>query len=247
MAEIDWTDLADGLDALTLLRGATGAETRPNGGGAFCYGFRSAAAAVGAAGKVTNQVDFSPITPPASGGGGSVRGCVKRGLSTISTGFAPMFFVGLQAGGPLPSVLDEGYILGLEDTAPHRVVLRKGRIVDGVPAATSDNSLMRSLESAAINTWWHLRLDMVVNPSGDVVLTVYKSDLALHACTAPVWDKLSMDGHNGADVNEFIDDVLGAASGSVPYVSGYAGFAMQVAAQAKRAYFDHITIGRQNP
>jgi hypothetical protein len=247
MAAVDWTALTDGLDALTLLRGVTGAEPRPNGGGAFVYGFRSAAAAAGAAGWVTDQADFAPITPPASGGGGSVRGCMKRGLSIISTGFAPMLFIGLQAGGPLPSVLDEGYVLGLEDTAPHRVVLRKGRIVDGCPSATSDNSLMRSLTTEAINTYWHLRLDMVVNPSGDVVLTVYRNDLDLNLCTAPVWEKLPMDGSNGADSNEFIDDVLGAASGSVPFASGYVGFACQVAAQAKRVYFDQLVIGRQNP
>lgn len=246
MGEADWTALNDGLDAATLLRGVTAGETPPNGGGTYVYGFRSASTASGAAGFFTNQTDFDPITTPASGGGGSIRGCIKRGLSTVGTGFTPLFFIGLQSGVGT-SVLDEGYIIGLENTAPHRVVVRKGRIVDGVPAATSENSLMRSLKTKALDEWWHLRLDMVVNPSGDVVLSVFENDLDTYACTSPTWVELEMEGNTGGADNEFIDDALGAASGSTPFVSGYVGFAMEVSDQAKRAYFDQVVVARQNP
>lgn len=249
MALADWTTMVDGMDAASMKRGVTGAEPRPPGGGSFVYGMRSTVETTGAAGLITNQADFAPITPGAGGppvsiGGGSVRGAIKRGTSTISTGFAPMFWIGLQSGGPTPSVNDNAYVIGLEDSNPHRVVVRKGRIIDGVPAASPTNSLMRSIETELINTYWHLRLDMIVNPSGDVVLRVYKNDLSANDVTAPVWEELEMDGANDG-VNGFIDDVLGAASGSVPYDQGWIGFAMKNEGQTKRSYWDHIEVLRQ--
>ena len=249
MAEADWDVLTNGLDPASLLRGVTGAEPPPSGGGAFVHGFRSATASAGAAGRNTNQADYCPITPggggpPLSVGGGSISGALKRGPCAVATGFSPLLYIGMQAGGPTPSVLDNAYIIGLEDSNPHRVVVRKGRVVDGVPAATSLNSLMRSIKTANIDTWWHVRLDMIVNPTGDVVLRVFENDLAVNPVTAPDWQELEMDGATDG-INGFIDDALGAASGSLPYIGGYTGFACQVAGQGRRVYFDQITIARQ--
>ena len=247
MAETDWNEADDGLDVASLLGGVTAGETPPNGGGTFVYGFRSAAAVTGARAKVTNQVDYYPITTPASAGGGSISGAIKRGVSPVTTGFAPLFFIGAQAGGPPPpSVLDNAYILGLEDNEPHRVVLRKGRITDGVPAATAENALMRSLATETVDTWWHIMLDMIVNLSGDVVLRVFRNDLSVNLVTAPVWEELEMEGATDG-INGFIDDSLGASSGSLPYLDGYTGFAGQVSAQGRRMYFDQIVIARQLP
>jgi len=247
VAEIDWTECDDGLATASLLGGVTAGETPPSGGGTFVYGFRSASAVTGARALVTNQADYYPITTPASAGGGSISGAIKRGLSSVTTGFSPMFFLGVQASGPPPpSVLDEGYIIGLEDNEPHRVVVRKGRITDGVPAATSENSLMRSLATESIDTWWHIMLDMIVNLSGDVVLRVFRNDLSTNLVTNPTWEELEMEGANDG-INGFIDDALGANSGSLPFTSGYAGFAGQVSEQARRVYFDQIVIARQLP
>jgi len=247
MAEIDWTEADDGLAVASLLGGVTAGEAPPPGGGTFVYGFRSASAVTGARALATNQADYYPITTPASAGGGSISGAIKRGLSTVTTGFAPLFFIGAQASGPPPpSVLDNAYILGLEDNEPHRVVLRKGRITDGVPAATAENSLMRSMTTESIDTWWHIMLDMIVNLSGDVVLRVFRNDLTTNLVTNPVWEDLEMEGANDG-INGFIDDALAANSGSLPYVSGYLGFAGQVSEQARRMYFDQIVTARQLP
>lgn len=249
MASTDWTECLNGLDPASLLGGVTGGEPRPPGGGSFVYGFRSAADVTGARALVTNQADFAPVTPGAGGpplsvGGGSIRGAIKRGLSTLATGFSPLFAIGIQAGGPTPSVQDEAYLIGLEDSNPHRVVVRKGTIVSGIPAADSTNSLMRSLETKAVNSYWHLRFDMIVNPSGDTVLRVFQNDLSVNDVTAPVWEELDMDGANDGS-NGFIDDVLGAASGTIPFSGGYMGFGAKVGGLAKRVYFDHIECLRQ--
>lgn len=247
MAEADWNEADDGLDVASLLGGVTAGETPPNGGGTYVYGFRSAAAVTGARALITNQTNYYPITTPASQGGGSISGAIKRGLSAVTTGFSPLFAIGIQAGGPPPpSVLDNAYILGLEDNEPHKAVLRKGRIIDGVPAATATNSLMRSLNTEVIDTWWHLMLDMIVNLSGDVVLRVFYNDLSTNPVTAPVWQELEMEGANDG-INGFIDDALGANSGSVPYVDGYVGYAGKVSEQGRRMYFDQIVVARQLP
>ncbi len=245
MASTDWNTLTDGLATASLVRGVTGSPTPPNGGGSFIYGMRSVVAVTGAAGLYTAQADYAPIVagaggPPVSVGGVSIRGAIMRGTS-LAEGFAPMFFVALQGA----SVNDEGYIIGLEDTAPHRVVVRKGRVVDGVPMATSLNSLLRSQETKNLGEWWHIRLDQIVNLAGDVVLRAYENDLSTYPVSAPVWEEMEMDGANDG-VGGFIDDALGANSGSLPYDSGgYVGFGMQVSQLTRRGYWDHIEIARQ--
>lgn len=239
MASTDFTEASGGLGTDTLLGAVTGGLTPPNGGGAFVYGFRSAAAATGARALITNQTNFYPMAE-----GGRISGGIMRGVSTITTGFAPFFAIGIQASGPPPSVLDNAYLIGLEDTEPHRVVVRKGSMVLGIPAATAENSLMRSKDTKVIGSWWHILLDMIVNPSGDVVLRAFFNDLASNPVTAPIWEELDMEGANDG-INGFIDDALGAASGSVPYVDGYAGFAGRVEEQGRRMYYDHIRIARQ--
>ena len=42
-----------------------------------------------------------------------------------------------------------------------------------------------------------------------------------------------------------VDDVLGVNSGTVPQVSGHAGFAGKFSDVTRRVYFDHIELARQ--
>jgi hypothetical protein len=230
MAEADWTYLNDGLDANALARGVTAGIARPPGGGQFVYGFNSLAAVQGAAGLFVSLQTFAPMTK-----GGSIRGCVQRGASAGPTGFSPLFFLCAQG----PSVNDRAYLLGLSDDDPHHVVLRKGPIVTGAGAADDPGVLLRSADSFALGTWLHLRLDVIVNPNGDVVLSVSQNDLAAHPIgTAPDWKIV-----NG--MASFIDDRLAVNTGTMPLTSGRGGFAMAVKDTTRRGYFDAIEVDRQ--
>jgi hypothetical protein len=148
----------------------------------------------------------------------------------------------LRAGGPQcqgNSVNDQAYLLGLSDDDPHRVVLRKGTVTTGLPDADGPGVLLKSSESFAQATWLHLRLDVIVNANGDVVLKVFRNKLDAHALgTPPDWQGVP-------GMAEFIDDHLGINSGSQPLTSGRGGFGFSVRDVTRRAYFDHLELYRQ--
>ena len=232
MAETDWTYLNDGLDAAAVDRGVTTGVARPPGGGNFVFGLNSLATAQGAVGLFTNQVNFAPVAK-----GGSVRGAIQRGVSGGPLNFAPFLFVGMQG----PSVNDLGYLLGLGDGDPHHVVLRKGALSGGLPdiAPGTQGVLRRSTGTFLPATWLHLRLDMVVNLNGDVLLQVFQNDLVAHPLgTAPSW--VAVPG-----VDQFIDDALGINSGSQPFTSGRAGFGYFTKDVTRRGFFDQVEVYRQ--
>jgi len=230
MAQTDWSYLNDGLDIATVDRGVTAGIARPPGGGSFLFAFNSLAAVQGAVALFANLVDFAPMAK-----GGSIRGCIQRGPSGGPTGFSPFFFLCCQGN----SVNDTAYLLGLSDDDPHRIVLRKGRVSVGIPASEGANVLLASGESFTPGTWLHLRLDVIVNLNGDVVLKVFKNDLAAHPLgTAPSWQPV-------AGMAEFIDDATGINSGSQPLTSGRGGFGVMVKDVTRRAFFDHLELLRQ--
>lgn len=231
MAESNWTELGASLGAGVIARGVTHGIARPNGGGNFVYGWHSKNNTPGTHGLYTNQGTYAPMSK-----GGSVRGALTRLVSGGPLNFSVMLFIGGQG----MTVGDLAYILGLSDADPHRLVLRKGKISDGLPDVTPGSSgiLRRSNETFVPGTWVHARLDMIANPSGDTILRVYKNDLTLHAVTAPDWQPVP-----GMDM--IVDDVLGIYTGSPPYTSGYAGFAFQCKDVTRRAAVDHIEILKQ--
>ncbi len=99
--------------------------------------------------------------------------------------------------------------------------------------------LLRSSESFAQGSWLHLRLDVVVNPNGDVVLSAFQNDLGLHPIgTAPDWQPIG-------GMPPFIDDALGINSGSKPLTSGRGGFGFATADVTRRGFFDQLEVYRQ--
>ena len=230
MAEADWTYLNDGLDIATVDRGVTAGIARPPGGGSFLFAFNSLAAVQGAVGLFCNLVDVAPMAK-----GASIRGCVQRGPGGGPTGFSPFLFLACQGN----SVNDTAYLLGLSDDDPHRIVLRKGAVAVGIPDSEGPNVLLASGESFSQGTWLHLRLDVIVNDNGDVVLKVLRNDLDAHPLGSPP-DWQAVPG-----MVEFIDDHLGINSGIQPLTSGRGGFGMAVADVTRRGYFDHLELLRQ--
>ena len=232
MAELDWTFLNDGLDAVAVDRGVTTGIARPPGGGNFVYGFNSLSTAQGAVGLFTNQTNFAPMQK-----GGSVRGAIQRGISGGPLNFAPFLFIGGQG----PSVNDLCYLLGLGDGDPHHLVLRKGALSGGLPDIPpgTQGVLRRSTATFMPGTWLHLRLDMVVNLNGDVLLQVFQNDLVAHPIgTAPSW--VAIPG-----MDQFVDDALGINSASQPFTSGRGGFGFFTKDVTRRGFLDQVEVYRQ--
>jgi len=244
MGEANWTGLTDDLNLASVDRGVTTGEPRPNGGGNFVFGFNSLVTAQGAAGYFTNLTNFAP-TP--ANKGGSIRGAIKRGTSAGAINFAPLFFLLGQG----VSVNDSGYQLGLQDDNPHRIALRKGSVVSGIPSASPGASgiLRRSSATFVANTWLHLRLDAIVNLNGDVILKVFQSDL-VNPVTTPIWlpipgiEDPALIGTHGAGT-AFVDDSLGINSGSPSFTSGRMGYGFFTKDISRRGFFDHIECMRQ--
>lgn len=245
MGSSNWTALTDDLNLAALDRGVTTGAPRPNGGGSFLFGFNSLVTSQGAAGYFCNVADFAPT---AANKGGSIRGAVKRAPSSGLINFAPLLFLLGQG----TSVNDSAYMLGLQDDNPHRIALRKGTVVSGIPSASPGVSgiLRRSTATFTPDTWLHLRLDAVVNLSGDVILKVFQNDLVANAVSAPVWTPVpgiedpTLVASHGAGT-AFVDDSLGINSGSAAFTSGRMGFGFFSKDISRRGFFDHIECMRQ--
>jgi hypothetical protein len=237
MAEVDWNTLSASQSAPSVARGVSAGFTPPNGGGSFVFGFNSKVTTPGAVGLYVNSTgnpDFAPLVDDASNPSGcSIRGTIKRGVSGGPLGFAPFFFAGLQG----TTVNDMGYLLGLSDNDPHEIVLAKAAPVSNLDP-TASNVLRKSTSTFLPDTWLHLRLDMIVNPNGDVVLRVFSSDLDSFTVSSPTW--VAVPG-----METFVDDALAVNSGSNPFTGGYAGFGFYSEELQRRGFFDHLEILRQ--
>ncbi len=236
MASGDWTELTDGLDSASIDRGVTNGIARPPSTGTnnFLFGFNSLVVATGAVGFFVNAVNFAPTAK-----GASITGAIKRGLSGGPTGFAPMLFVGLQGA----SVNDSGYLLGFGDDDPSRLVLKKGVLATGlpnlVPDAPENGILLRSTDTFAQDVWKHIKLDMIANTNGDVLLQCFENDLAANPLNdPPVWTAIP-------GMTQFIDDTLQINTGSAPFTSGRGGYAFHIEDVTRRGFFDHIQLFRQ--
>ena len=239
MSSADWTDPGTNLSVATLDRGVTTGVARPNGGGDFVYGFNSLAVTAGGAIIACAVATFAPMAK-----GGSVRGAVQRGVSGGPLNFSPFLFIG-ASGTNIAS--DTAYMLGLQDDDPHRIAIRKGTLTGGIPAGAPGTTgiLRRSTATYAPGTWLHLRLDMIVNTNGDVILTAWQNDLVAHAVGSPTWARIAGMADPANALIDYVDDALAVNSGSAPYTSGYVGFGHTTRDVTRRAYFDHIEVMKQ--
>ena len=226
-----------GASAAEIKRGVTAGLTPPNGGGNFVFGFNSQVAEAVACGLYYNAVNFNPLKNNAGDPtGGSVRIAMKRGVSTSPLNYASGLFMCLQ-GASAPSDSDTGYILGLADNDPSEIVLAKVAPNAGLdPTATT--ALRVSSATYTWDTWLHLRLDVIVNPNGDVVLKVYMNNLDSNPVTAPVWETV-------VGLEDFVDDSLGINSGSNPLAGGWAGWYFYSNQSQSRGAFDNFEVYRQ--
>lgn len=231
MADSDWAVLSSGLSDAQVRRGATEAVTPPNGGGTFTYGMRSVQAVTGGVGLICDITNFNPMSS-----GGRVSMAIQRGSPGASQSYNPMIFVCLQG----TAISDVGYLLGFtSDENPAHLVLMKGAPSAGIQS-TSDYILRQSTGTYSAQEFYHFQLDAIVQPSGDVRLRVFENtDIAINPVTSPAWTAIG-------GMTDFVDDVLGYNSGSVPYVSGYGGWATYFGGVSGRtAFFDHIPVGRE--
>lgn len=232
MAEADFVALNSSLAAGVIRRGVTSAITPPTGGGSFTYGWSSAQSGQqGAHGLIYNALpNFNP-TPANSGG--RCSGALKRRISAGRTGFSPFLIIGGQG----PDISDNAYLFGLQDDDPSRIVLRKGAISLGIPSGiVGENGILRvSTDDVSEDEWVHLRIDMVVNGTGDTILQMFRNTASV---ATPTWTAI-------AGMDDFTDDVLGDNSGSLPYTSSRFGFGFEMSDISRRGAVDFFQCARQ--
>jgi hypothetical protein len=241
MAQSNFTVLDNSLSISSIARGPIVGVDKPNGGGNFVHGFNSLTAVNGSSGLYVNNINFSPITS-----GGQITAAISRGLGPADTGISVFAFFCLQG----TDVADQGYLLGLSDNEPSRIILRKGTINGGIPDLTPDptvnGNLMASTTTYSKGEWVHLRLDVIVNTNGEVILQVFQNDLEANPVTTPIWEvPEGMDGPFSPEITGFVDDPLQINSGSAPLLSGRAGMAVSINGAARRGFFDEITLARK--
>jgi hypothetical protein len=241
MAENDWAAITGGsaLGAGSVARGVSNAFLEPphSGTNDYVFGFRSLDASSGVAGYVCDLANFKPIGG-GSDKGGSIRAAMKR--YSAQDGFAP--FMGLIPGTDPTAA---GYFLGLtEGATSYKLALKKGNPASGLDA--TESTILRSSTASFTDSgdtaaaWFQVRLDVLVNPNGDVVLSVKQNDLASYDVDNPTWAAVT-------GMDDYIDDAVGILTGSAPIVNSfYVMYGHYTAAsQGAVSLFDHIEVYRQ--
>jgi len=235
MAASDWQTVINSLAAASVARGVTGGLTRPNGGGTHLYGWRSLANGVTGVHCIrADQANFNPVP-------GSKGGQITMALQRLKGDPDSMSVFGFFQAQNDDVTAGEAYLLGLSAGDPGSIVLRKGTLIGGLPDdIVGDSGILRkSTDTVAVGDWVHLRLDVIVNPSGDVILKVFQNDLDTNPVTAPVWAAV-------AGMSDFNDDVLGVNSGTPGLATGgRAGVGFFLSTSGVVGAHDHVTIGRE--
>lgn len=244
MASTNWDPTSDAPSTSLIRRGAVAGVGVPNGGGNFAYAINAFTSNAGFFGLYETDAGFDPLTK-----GGSISGAIRRlagaPAGTQPTGPAPMLFCCLQ--GTASTAL--AYMLGLSASDPSRIVLRKGRLIDGLPnveVGPAFGVLARGNKTFDLGAWAQLRLDVQVNLNGDSVVNCYMSELAANEVTAPIW--IPIPGFPAADVvtgAQFVDDAAGVNTGSVPLAAGRLGFG-HFSQAVSIATFDGLSASAQS-
>ncbi len=241
VASSDWQAIADELSSSSAPRGpvTSAVVTPPNGGGSFTMGIHTQDNSPGVVAYYSTLADFAPTAK-----GGTISGPLQKGSGGGGDKFSAFLFLCL--GGT--DSTDLAYMLGLDMSATPRLVLRKGQLAAGIPAVApgSQGVLRRSAATYSIGAWLHLRLDAIKQPTGDITLQVFASNLGANAVGSPVWAAVP-------GLSDFTDDALGincsllgiSGSDALPLTSGRMGFGGYFADVNRNAYFDHVKPERQ--
>ncbi|MHC4192382.1 MAG: hypothetical protein ACYSUB_22380 [Planctomycetota bacterium] len=238
MAEADWTKFTaatnGALDDGDVSKGVSNAFTAPADSGAndFVQGFHSLQSVIGFAGWYYSGLSaFNPIPPDK---GGRISGALRRYSS--GEGYAPM--IGMMSGTHVATA--KAYIIGLSDSNPYRIALKKGYV--GGSFDPTDTTILRVSDESWTSTtkWFHLQLDVIVNPQGDVRLVVKQNDLDTEVVSSPNWQSIS-------GMADYVDDSMGVLSGASPLTSGFRMFFghFNNGEAGKVSLIDHITPLKQ--
>lgn len=236
MAYSDWSATSDSASSSSIARAVSAGYPVPNGGDTFAYGMNAIISGAAAVALYHNAAAFNPS---AANKGGWISAAIQRGI--VQSGYSPFIFLCGQG----TANTANAYILGLGDANPSHIVLRKGDLATGAPdvAVGSQGVLARSTSTYDMETYYHLKLEAVVNAVGgglyETVLNVYVSDLGDNDVTSPVWTAIT-------GMSQVIDDAAGVNTGSTPFTNGRFGFGMRSDATGRIAYFDHIAMAVQN-
>lgn len=237
MAQADWNLCGSSLGSGSVVVVETAAFPVADGAAdTFAQLMNSLTTSIGVVAYFHNGSGFAPTTS-----GGLVQGCIKKGVSAGTAGWSPFLMATLQGTG---TVADVAYILGLSNTNPARLVLRKGALTGGLPDVLPPENLgdplvqgviARSSDVFAIDEWLHLRLQVRVNGNLDAVITCERNDLTLHDASSPVWQAIP-------GIAQFVDDGAGAVTGSPSLQSGRFGYGCWFGDTQRRALFDEIYL-----
>jgi hypothetical protein len=234
MAEADWTTLTNGLTSANVRSGVSMAPDFEPPNGSFVYFYNVVGSTAGVAARRVSLTNFNPT---AYGKGGSLWACMRRWGSGL-TGIYP--FIAFLDG--LDVATAQGYILGLTNETSSRLMLKKGAISGNL--LSSDSGLLRISDGSYGASWHEPRLDLIVNPQGDVVLNVYNSDLETYEPGSEVWTVPS-------GMEMYVDDSGGILSGSPPLLGTspngyYLVYGMYSEGSLARAcLFDYMKVRRQ--
>jgi hypothetical protein len=226
MAESDFTALTGSLSTALVDRNVSNGFTPPSGGGSWVYGFHSLQPDEGASGMYysSDPGNFAPMAK-----GGRISCPMKRLVGVAAT---PFLFMSLEGN----TVGDSGYLIGLaHDESPARLIVVKGPPSAGLLLA---NQIVQSSATYQVDDWLHLQVDIIRQPSDDVLIKVWENDLAAHAVSSPTF--VLVPG-----MEAFTDDNLGIITGSQPFLGGYCGFGYYTKSAGRYAFHDYFKLARQ--
>lgn len=226
MSQNDLAEVTGNASTASILRGVSSSFTTAPGAGVNCFAFESQDNGTGVVARYFTMSGCNP-TPK----GAQISAALQRGPSAGLTSFAVFLFASLTN----PNAEGVAYILGLGDSDPSHIVLRKGDLASGLPdlAPGTQGVLARSTATYPAETWYHLRLEVILNASGEVVVNGYANDLTANTVSSPVW--LPIPG-----LTSVIDDPLGVTSGSVPLTAGRMGFGFHSSDVARVGLVDYV-------
>jgi len=247
VAQADWITITNMASSADVAHTPTMAPSLEPKDGDFTYAFMSHVADVKFSGLCCAAVNFSPLADVHSHhAGGSIRGYMRKHTPVSGPAlFAPMFFIASSSGAPDLDDNPSAYKLGLSEQAaagsPYHITLAKGSLRDSGVKATTGDYLLRGTTSYTTARWFGLRLDVLFNPQGEIVLNVYE-DTANNP-VSPIWTRPA--GFPDA----YVDDGLGLLSGTLPLTGTlYVGFGQWSSQVGCCSAFDYLQISRQlNP